>query len=89
MTTGGWSALRVLNDDDKKLFEKAFAGLVGVSYEPLIVESQIVEGVNYRFICNATTITADPQTFAAVATVWSKADGSVEITAIKKLDDLL
>ena len=89
MTAGGWSALRVLNDDDKKVFEMAFANFEGASYEPLIAESQVVEGINYRFICNATPVTVAPETYAAIVTVWSKTDGSVEITDIKKLNDLL
>lgn len=89
MTTGGWSALRALNDDDEKVFEKAFTGFVGVGYEPLLVETQIVAGSNYRFICNSAAVTADTEAYAAVVTVWSKVDGSVEITDIKKLNELL
>lgn len=88
MTTGGWSALRELNDDDRKVFDKAFTSFVGVDYKPLLVESQVVAGMNYRFICNAVPVTATPETYAAVVTIWSKVDGSVEITDIKKFNDL-
>lgn len=89
MTVGDWSALRELNDDDRKVFDSAFSCQVGVKYEPLLVETQVVAGLNYRFICNATPVVAEPETYAAVVTVWSKADGSVLITDINMLNNLI
>ncbi len=53
----------------------------------MLVATQVVEGINYRFICNGTTITEEPETFAAVVTVWAKPDGSVEVTDIKRLEE--
>ena len=88
MVVGGWSTLREITGDDKEVFEKALSEFVGVTFEPLLVETQVVSGIKYRFICNAATVTAEPVKYAAVVTVWSKSDGIVEIADIAKFNDL-
>lgn len=88
MVVGGWSILREINDEDRKVFDKALSEFVGADFEPLLVETQVVSGIKYRFVCNASTVTAEPVRYAAVVTVWSKADGTVEIADIVRFNDL-
>lgn len=87
MKCGSFTELRVLDLEAKSIFESAVKNIMGVGYVPMLVATQVVEGINYRFICNGTTITKEPETFAAVVTVWAKPDGSVEVTDIKKLEE--
>lgn len=53
---GGYSKPRNLTDTDVALFEQATAQLQGVEYKPMNVATQIVAGVNYRFLCKARRI---------------------------------
>ncbi|HRN16378.1 MAG TPA: hypothetical protein PLF38_04905 [Xylanibacter oryzae] len=54
---GGWTNNRELTDDDTALFTKVMGHLLGVKYTPLRVATQIVAGTNYRFLCEAQTVT--------------------------------
>lgn len=51
---GGWSPYTALTAEDRKVFDEATAGLVGVKYTPQLVSKQVVAGVNYRFKCEAS-----------------------------------
>lgn len=53
---GGWTKYRVLTTRDKALFRKAMAGIDGVYYEPLVVRTQVVAGMNNDFFCNARLV---------------------------------
>ena len=61
LTAGGWSDQHDLSPEEVVVFRKAMEGLCGVMYEPLSVATQIVEGVNYRYICKSTTVTNPPR----------------------------
>ncbi|MCL2109322.1 MAG: hypothetical protein FWH20_08275 [Oscillospiraceae bacterium] len=80
--TGGWSESRNLTDEDRAVFDAAMEGLVGMIYEPLSVETQIVAGTNYRFLCNATGVYPDAVTEQKYVIIWHKLDGEAEITEI-------
>ncbi|WP_336981144.1 MULTISPECIES: hypothetical protein [unclassified Cedecea] len=51
---GGWTAYHPLTAQDRKVFEKALNGHLGVDYEPQKVKTQVVAGTNYRFLCEAS-----------------------------------
>ena len=53
---GGYSKLRKLSAEEVALFERAVSGLQGAEYKPVSVATQIVAGVNYRFLCKARSI---------------------------------
>lgn len=72
---GGWTPVRELTEEDLQVFNEAMEGLVGVGYTPLSVQSQVVKGTNYRFLCEATTVTAEPRTFQAVVFVYKPLPG--------------
>ncbi|WP_074435135.1 hypothetical protein [Bacteroides timonensis] len=88
---GGWTPIRKLTEEDLQVFNEAMEGFVGVGYTPLNVQSQLVKGVNYRFLCNATTVTREPKTFQAMVTVYKPlpGEGKAHITAITSLGDEL
>ncbi len=42
-----------LSGEELNVFRSAMKGLVGVKYTPIAVSTQLVNGMNYRFFCNA------------------------------------
>ncbi|WP_227827948.1 MULTISPECIES: hypothetical protein [unclassified Clostridioides] len=67
---GGWANIRLLNEDDLKVFNETKGTLLGVEYEPLIVSTQIVAGTNYKFICKAETVSNKPKKYLAEVNIF-------------------
>lgn len=86
-TVGSYTEQRALTQDERDLFERVTRELAGVKYTPESVATQIVAGVNYRFICKAETITWEPETYQAQITVYQPlpGQGAPKITEIKRL----
>ena len=58
---GAFGEDRALTAEDRAVFDEAMEGLMGVSYEPLLVSTQVVAGLNYRFTAEATVVAPDAQ----------------------------
>lgn len=84
-TVGDWSAFEDPTDEDKAVFATAMKGHIGVTYVPLKVSKQIVNGTNYRFVCNATPATLNPQSFKATIRIFAPIDGLPIITNIERI----
>ncbi len=86
---GGWTPSRIPTEEDLQVFGEAMEGLDGVGYTPLSVQSQVVKGTNYRFLCEATTVTLEPQTFQAMVMVYKPlpGEGNARIMAITPMED--
>lgn len=89
MVLGAYTKFRPLTKEDKKVFDLALEGLVGVDYEPLIVATQVVAGTNYKFVCNATIVYPDSIPFLAMVKVFAPlSEGAVPvIMEINRIDD--
>lgn len=87
MMYGGYTAQRPLGDRDKELFRNVTEKLEGVKYTPESVATQVVAGMNYRFVCTAETVARNPETFRAEVTVYQPLPGQGEarITGIRRL----
>lgn len=69
--------------DAQKEFDEAFEGFVGSTVKPFaLLGTQVVNGVNYIFACEITSVTVEPQTSVAIVTVNSN-------TGIVSFDDLI
>lgn len=54
---GGWTEYSSqLTGEAKEVFVTATKGLVGVNYTPLALATQVVNGMNYSFFCNAQAV---------------------------------
>lgn len=53
---GGYSEPHNLTDEELAIFQQATSNLQGVEYKPMNVATQIVAGVNYRFLCKARRV---------------------------------
>ncbi len=81
---GGWTAYHALTAEDKKVFEEALAGFVGVTYTPQAVSTQIVAGTNYRFKCIASMPPSNV-IWEAVVEIYAPLEGKPHITNITKV----
>lgn len=82
---GGWSAAIAVseNPDALSVFTEAMDGLVGVNYTPLTVRTQVVNGVNYRFVCKAVFSTAGLPERVAMVCLYKKPGDRAILTGIE------
>lgn len=59
---GGWTIQQPVSEENIEVLEIALKGFVGSNFEPMIVATQIVNGVNYVFIAKSTTATLPAKT---------------------------
>lgn len=85
---GGYSKPHDLSEGEQAIFEQATANLQGVEYKPMNVATQIVAGVNYRFLCKARRIDGNGKKgkrFYAVIVVHKPlSGGELRILSIEK-----
>lgn len=88
VSCGGYTAFRAVTPADLDVFEKAMKPIMGVQYKPLSVATQVVAGINYKFVCDMIIISAEPfSAGVAIVTIFESLDKSVEprVTAIQRL----
>lgn len=88
---GGWTAntdsSATLTEEEQEIFAKASETYDGVDLEPVaVLATQLVSGTNYAFLCKATTVTATPTTYWAVATVYNNLQGDATITNVEDIE---
>jgi cytochrome c oxidase assembly protein Cox11 len=74
-----------ISAEAKKAFTAAIKGILGVTYSPVAVSTQIVAGTNYKFFCNTEATTASPVAGAAIVNVYAPLDGDAHVTHIQAL----
>ena len=81
--TAGATEKYGLEASAKEAFETSTKGLAGVGYRPLMLfGSQVVAGTNYRLICVATRVTAQPAKALCLVQVYGALDGTAEFKVI-------
>ncbi|MCE0492628.1 hypothetical protein [Vibrio salinus] len=83
--SGGWSPFHELSDEEKDVFIHGMEGFVGISYQPLVVATQVVAGCNYAFFCNAELESPGAAPYPAMVHMFRDLKGNVGITDIKSL----
>jgi len=83
---GGWTEFHKPGSEEIKIFEEAFEGFVGVMYTPFLVKSQIVNGVNYKFVADAIGVYPEAQPYKALVSIYKPINGKAVITNIEKLE---
>jgi hypothetical protein len=79
---GGWSAYSAkISEEAISAFAEALKGHVGVNYTPLAVASQVVNGVNYHFLCDAQIVYPNAPHYAAFIQVYKPAGGHAILSA--------
>lgn len=82
---GAFTAFRTnLTPEDKKIFQEAMGGLVGVTYTPLAVSTQVVNGTNYKFFCNAKAVHPGATNEGAMVHIHHPVNGKAHVTSIQR-----
>ncbi len=80
---GGWSVYTSdISSEAGTAFDQALKGQVGVTYAPVAVAQQVVEGMNYRFFCNASAAIQNPTNIAAIVSVFKPLNGPATLSGI-------
>ena len=85
---GGWEQTEspVMTEEAQAAFDKAMEGFVGTDYVPVaFLSSQLVSGMNYCFLCEATVVYPGAETTYALVYVYQDLEGKAEITDIVNL----
>lgn len=88
-TTGAWSAAEdgTITPELQEIFDKAMEGLTGVGYTPLeLLETQLVSGTNYKFLCDAVTVVPDAPVRKTIVTIYRDREGNCEILDIEDVN---
>lgn len=84
---GGWTKFHEPGNEEIKIFEEAFEGFIGVEYTPVMVKSQIVNGVNYIYIADAIGIFRGAIPYKAQVSIYKPIQGKAMLTNIVKIDE--
>jgi hypothetical protein len=79
---GGWSHFAPLNKEDKAVFNEAMKGMVGVGYTPLEVSKQIVNGINYKYICEAQVVYPGAKKSIVIVDIYAPINGAPTVSKI-------
>lgn len=69
----------------KVAFAEAMEHFFGVKYSPVAVASQVVNGTNYAYFCNASPAMPNSPTYPAMVSIYKPLDGSACLTHIERL----
>lgn len=73
----------VLTEDAAAAFAKATEGFVGVNYVPVaLLSEQVVAGIQYRILCEATTVYPGAEMHYAVVNVYVSPEGSANLLSV-------
>ncbi|QZT38434.1 hypothetical protein K5X82_05940 [Halosquirtibacter xylanolyticus] len=67
------------------IFDEATNKLTGVAYEPLNYASQVVNGTNYSFFCNASPLYPESFEYAVLIEIYKPLEADPYITKIQKV----
>ena len=82
MLVGGWTDYSCeISAEAKKSFDEAMKGLVGVTYTPVAVASQLVAGMNYSFFCNTVVSDREGTKGAAIVPVFQPLEGGKAVVS--------
>lgn len=87
---GGYQVHPQVGEQEKAVFDYAMKDRVGMHFEPVAVASQVVNGVNYIFICTGSPVVPNPETELYAVQIYTQFAHSVapkvEIKSIEQID---
>lgn len=85
---GGFSSFREITDDEKQMFNEILKDFVGVGRTPLAVATQVVNGMNYAFLCDAKIVIPSASPHNEIVIIYRPLQGEPILTQIKEVDIL-
>ncbi|MCM1118603.1 MAG: hypothetical protein NC543_04505 [bacterium] len=87
---GGYQVHPQIGEQEKAVFEYAMKDHVGMNFEPVAVATQVVNGINYIFICTGSPVVLHPETELYAVQIYTQFAHSVapkvEIKSIEQID---
>ena len=86
---GGWTAPENagISDGLAEIFDKATADMEDFEYTPVgLIESQIVAGYAYRFLCEAREDDTEAEPRSAVVEIFVDLEGNAKVTNIMEIE---
>ena len=83
---GGWTENKEteITPEMQEIFDEATDKLIGVDYKAIeLIETQLVNGTNYRFLAESTVVYPGAETETKVITIHKALDGTVTILDIE------
>lgn len=84
---GGWTPFRGLTPKDMLIFDEATKNIMGVKYTPRSVSTQVVEGVNYNFLCDSKIMSPNAEIQKMMVYIYQPLQGAPEVTSIIPLHE--
>lgn len=86
MNPGEYSTFRTdITSEEMEVFNSSMGKIIGVNYEPIAVSTQVVAGMNYRFLCNAEITYPNAFKYTVLITIYRPLDGPAHIESIEKI----
>ncbi|GEN77348.1 hypothetical protein CHA01nite_30880 [Chryseobacterium hagamense] len=85
LVLGGWTKYHALTPEDQQVFDEAMKGFVGVKYTPQEVSTQVVNGTNYRFRCDASMPGPQPMNWEAIVEIYAPIEGQPHVVSIHRI----
>ena len=88
---GGWTQAEdgTVTDELLELFNKAMQSKLGMSYTPVkLLETQLVSGTNYKFLCEAAAVTPGAKTEQKIVTIYVDLKGNAEVLEIEDAPEM-
>ncbi|MBR3358628.1 MAG: hypothetical protein IKG46_12495 [Solobacterium sp.] len=88
---GGWTEAEdgTVTDEMLELFNKAMQSKLGMSYTPVkLLETQLVNGTNYKFLCEAAAVTPGAKTEQKIVTIYVDLKGNAEVLDIEDAPEM-
>lgn len=71
---GGWSGMHEVTSKEFEVFRVAMDAIIGVGYIPLSASKQVVNGVNYKFICEVQKMAHEAEKYYAMVYIYDAPD---------------
>ena len=83
---GGWTetADKAITPEMQEMFDQAMEKLIGVDYTAIeLIETQLVNGTNYKFRCEAQVVYPGAEKKEAIVTIHKDLQGNLNILNIE------
>lgn len=86
MNPGAWTTFtKDISEKEFDIFKQVTENLDGVQYTPIAVATQVVAGINYKFLCNGKIVYPNTPEIAVIITIYEPLEGPAHITEIKRI----
>ena len=83
---GGYTDDRTPSAEELEMFEAVTLNMVGALYEPELVATQVVAGINYRFTATMTPVVPDAQPQPVYVYIFQPLDGEPELMSVEDIE---